>query len=80
MPIEHVQRGKLITAEKQNALIDQVNTNTEAIANISAPGGDLGVVQDLIDESMDSHVGASAPHPAYDDIPSLTDLFENGLV
>lgn len=27
-----------------------------------------------------AHVQASEPHPAYDDIPSLTLLFENGLV
>jgi hypothetical protein len=26
------------------------------------------------------HIVAELPHPAYDDIPSLTVLFENGLV
>jgi len=26
------------------------------------------------------HIVAPTPHPAYDDIPSLTVLFENGLV
>jgi len=27
-----------------------------------------------------NHVESNAPHPAYDDLPSLTLLFENGLV
>lgn len=32
------------------------------------------------DQILDAHVHSSTPHPAYDDIPSLTLLFENGLV
>ena len=32
------------------------------------------------DQILDAHVHSSSPHPAYDDIPSLTLLFENGLV
>lgn len=43
-------------------------------------GMDPGAVQGLIDDSIAAHVQADLPHPAYDDLPSLTILFENGLV
>jgi hypothetical protein len=29
---------------------------------------------------LNTHVAAVAPHPSYDDLPSLTLLFQNGLV
>lgn len=28
---------------------------------------------------IDDHIAAAEPHPAYDDLPSFTLLFENGL-
>lgn len=40
MPINHVARGSVITAEDQNALIDQINQNT---LDIAAGGGGGGV-------------------------------------
>jgi hypothetical protein len=30
--------------------------------------------------AIQTHVDSSTPHPAYDDMPSLSLLFENGLV
>lgn len=30
--------------------------------------------------SLEAHENSETPHPAYDDIPSLTLLFENGLI
>lgn len=78
MPIPHVGRGKIISAEHQNRLIDQVNTNTEAIALL---GGDPAAIQEMIDEAIEEHANAPEPHKAYDlDIPSLTLIFENGLL
>lgn len=49
---------------------------------IPAPIGGIsaGEAQDLIDNSLGDHIVAPLPHPAYDDIPSLTLLFENRLV
>lgn len=32
------------------------------------------------DPRLDIHIQADSPHPKYDDLPSLTLLFENGLV
>ena len=43
-------------------------------------GGGLDVVQELIDTTVATHVQAAEPHPIYDDLPSLTLLFENGLI
>jgi hypothetical protein len=43
----------------------------------------LLVLHDLVApalDALDSHINAAEPHPAYDDIPSLTLLFENKLV
>lgn len=80
MPIPHVTPGQVVRANEQNALIDQVNQNTQDIADLSVPGGDLEAVQELIDESVGAHVNDATPHPAYDDLPSLTLIFENGLV
>ena len=32
------------------------------------------------DEAVLAHINAMTPHPIYDDLPSLTLLFENGLI
>lgn len=32
------------------------------------------------DAAMSAHVSDTTPHPTYDDLPSLTIIFENGLV
>lgn len=29
---------------------------------------------------LNQHIASAAPHPEYDDLPSLTLLFENGIV
>jgi len=52
------------------------------------PGADGSVVggisaaaaQELIDDSITVHEIDPTPHPAYDDLPSLRLLFENGLI
>lgn len=47
-----------------------------------AAGGGLGpdAAQDLIDTAVAAHAQSSEPHPAYDNLPSLSLIFENGLV
>lgn len=47
---------------------------------LEAASGDPGAVQELVDDAIETHVQAPTPHPAYDDLPSFTLLFENGLV
>lgn len=51
-----------------NDLNNKPNFATQAAANIGAA------------EIVQNHVNNSEPHPAYDDLPSLTLLFENGLM
>lgn len=77
--IPHVERGKLIQSGQQNAMIDQLNDNTSDIEDLKAASGDPEAVQGMIDESLFAHINDLTPHPAYDDIPSLSTLFENGL-
>lgn len=77
--IPHVKKRELITAAHQNALIDQVNANTEAIAALG--GGDVTDIRELIQEAITEHVNDPEPHKAYDiDMPSLALIFQNGLV
>lgn len=47
---------------------------------VPGSGTDMVAVQVMIDAAVAEHVQADLPHPAYDDLPSLRVLFENGLV
>lgn len=78
--IPHVTPGVLITATAQNAMIDVVNEHDDDIAELQLAAGDPDAVQELIDTAVDIHVADATPHPAYDDMPSLSIIFENGLV
>jgi len=80
-PIPHVVPKKgIVRASHQNLLIDQVNQNTEDIANLQAGGLPAEEVQEMISEAVQAHADAPQPHKAYDvDMPSLSVLFENGL-
>lgn len=76
-----VDRGRLIAASHQNTLIEQVNQNSADIVDLkTVPGGDVEPIKALIAESVSAHEVDSTPHPAYDDLPSLSIIFENGLV
>jgi len=79
--IPRVQKNTLITAAHQNLIIDQVNKNTEDIANLVEGGVPADQVQEMIDSALDDHIIAVEQHTAYDiDMPSLKVIFENGLV
>lgn len=47
---------------------------TVALAGIQGPPGAGGAA------AVAAHEADETPHPAYDDLPSLTILFENGLI
>lgn len=38
------------------------------------PAGESGT------EALETHIDSATPHPVYDDLPSLTLQFENGLI
>lgn len=45
-----------------------------------ADGVSIGVVTELVGTVVGLHMQDDDPHPAYDDLPSLQLLFENGLI
>lgn len=52
---------------------------------VALANGFVGSEQEWLDslaatEELQAHIESQEPHPAYDDLPSLTILFENGLV
>lgn len=49
-------------------------------AALFAIGGNDGVPASYVDDAMTAHIIDPTPHPAYDDLPSLRLLFENGLI
>lgn len=63
--------------------------DTVTLVPVAGPKGDKGdpgslddltTVQDMIDTSVNTHIVAPLPHPAYDDIVDLRLVFENGLI
>lgn len=61
---------------------------SSGIAVVRGPKGDKGdpgldtggVFESAITTAVITHVQSPAPHPAYDDTPDLTLLFQNGLI
>lgn len=51
----------------------------DTIAGIEAGTIDPEVVEAAVEEVLETHVDSPTPHPVYDEIPSLTLIFENGL-
>lgn len=52
---------------------------------VALANGFIGTEQEWLDslaatEELNAHIASQNPHPAYDDLPSLNLLFENGLV
>lgn len=45
-----------------------------------AAGGDIGSGAGLTLDDLNAHINSLTPHPAYDDGPSLTLLYENAKV
>jgi hypothetical protein len=72
--------------ESENPLLAQGEVGVELVTNRQKIGtgldnwNDLAYVDSYSSQQLQTHVNGSTPHPAYDDIQSLTLLFENGLV
>lgn len=70
-----IRNGGVTTT--QDRTVTTVAIRTEGIQGApGAPGDGSEASINLIN----SHVASPTPHPSYDDLPSLTLLFENGLV
>lgn len=54
---------------------------TFSVSVVPPSGGDPGAGSGDASAALLAHINAAEPHPAYDvDMPSLTLLFENGLL
>jgi hypothetical protein len=59
-----------------------VEVVTPGNGTVTVPSGGFSqaAVQGMVDDALVGHTADATPHSAYDDLPSLTLLFENGLV
>jgi len=68
-----------------HALRGRAGADGKSAYQSAVDAGFIGTEQDWIDslltvDDLQDHVDDNTPHPAYDDIPSLNLLFENGLI
>lgn len=52
----------------------------DGILRADAPAMAARPTRDEVDDRFSAHVNDESPHPAYDDLPDLTLIFENRLV
>lgn len=89
MPIRIVRQPETVLtvvskpARKVNVYYAKGDAGKSAY-EIALDHGFVGTEQEWLDtlltiDALDEHVNSSTPHPTYDDLPSLTLLFENGL-
>lgn len=50
------------------------------VPGIKVMGGVAGPAGQDTSDAIEAHIQDPTPHPAYDDLPSITLLFENGLI
>ena len=63
--------------------VSEIDSSIFSNGQFLAIPGPPGVPADLeaaISVVVEEHIQSPEPHPAYDDLPSFTLLFENGLV
>lgn len=62
-------------------VVSPVTTNvTFTPSGGPGPVGPAGPVDEETQAALEDHIAAEEPHPAYDDLPSFTLIFENGLI
>ena len=75
-----------VTIEETNPTLDVVQVSANLVTGTSGPQGPQGIQGEQgpagedTTELIENHIIDTTPHPAYDDLTSLTLLFENGLV
>jgi hypothetical protein len=64
----------------QGELVTELDTKRQKLGDGVNHYNDLDYTDQHMLDSLDEHVNSETPHPAYDDMPSLELLFENGLI
>lgn len=62
--------------------VEMITVDITAVEVITIDTGSVGASSpsDPPGDDLTTHVQDTTPHPAYDDLPSLVLLFENGLI
>lgn len=76
-PAEDVDLGPVVG--RVDALEASDASQNERILILESGGQSPVAIQALIDSTVLVHIEDETPHPAYDDLPSLVALFQNGL-
>lgn len=69
--------GGITEADLAEALEDYATT---LYVDAAVAGGTPDAIQELVDDAVAAHRQHPTPHPVYDDLPSLSLLFENELI
>ncbi|GJF04975.1 hypothetical protein [Pseudonocardia sp. D17] len=87
--VVRLDRPGVTVVETGGVTLPPAATRVDDLLDVDAPPAVVGLLErqdDQIvrpvtrDAVLAPHVAAPAPHPAYDDLPSLRLLFENGLI
>jgi len=58
----------------------ELDTKRQKVGNGIDQWNDLSYSDQYSEQQLQSHINSSTPHPEYDDLQSLSLLFENGLI
>lgn len=75
--------GQETAVRMGEVIVPSLQVTTTTIGTVQVAGGvpgPQGVPGISTAGLVDAHIADATPHPAYDDLQSLTLLFENGLV
>lgn len=64
----------------QGEIVTELDTNRQKIGDGVNQYNDLDYTDKHVLDTIDEHVNSATPHAAYDDMPSLELIFENGLI
>ena len=74
-----VEVVEVVQAQVQVVEVTSGTVDVVGVAEAVGPRGPAGSDADAT-VLLEAHIVAPEPHPAYDDMPDMTLLFENGLI
>lgn len=85
LPVELTRKGYTTVARDNRTLWNLIwagwSVRADAVVEPELAGDvDTATIKKYIDDALLAHRTSSAPHPAHDDIPSLSVIFENRIL